>query len=235
MKANDSNTTVGVRSRAATGERTRYREELTMRNRIGDWSQMASDIFETASSDYPEDSLTQWCIQEGTDLVLYTDAYLPGKKIGTSDEIFGGLREKLMVGTLKVSDLPYTRSLNELEDGLRLPLGARTRVIIFPTKDSGIRGVLLRRFRDGVIYGWGARINDDRFEAISTRAQLINRQMEQHEESEKHLEDRQQAKTTAAINFAAVVEALVAESSLDDEEKLEAFQTVDTFIEELGR
>ena len=235
MKASDSQMTVGVRSRAATNEHTTYREELAMRNKISDWSQVANELFETASSDYPDDSLTQWCIQEGTDLVLYTDAYLPGKKSGTSDEIFGGLREKLMMGTLKVSDLPYARSLDEVEDGLRLPLGARTRVIIFPTKDSGIRGVLLRRFRDGVIYGWGARINDDRFEAISTRAQLINRQMEQHEESEKHLADRHHAKTTAAINLAAVIEALVAESSLDDEEKLEAFQTVDTFIEELGR
>ena len=138
MKASDSNIAVGVRSRAATNERTTYRQELTMRNSVGGWSQMANELFETASSDYPEDSLTQWCIQEGTDLVLYTDAYLPGKKSGTSDEIFGGLREKLMVGTLKVSELPYARSLDELEGGLRLPLGARTRVIIFPTKDSEI-------------------------------------------------------------------------------------------------
>ena len=142
-----------VRPRVVTLERDVTRQEDEMRREIDEWAALAAELFEV-------DTVTQWCIYEPEDRIIYTDAVLQ------RDEV-----ELLKLGRLTPDDLPYTRQSRTLEDGVRMPEDAKTRVIVFDsTADHGMRGVLMRRYTGDVIYMWSARLPDDKFEKVTSRA-----------------------------------------------------------------
>lgn len=222
------NSDVGIaRTQHAILEKKTARQELAMRGEIDEWAEEAVELFQATT-----ESVTQWCIHEPTDRVLYTDAYL--KDEGTSK-----FWEKLCNGTLSASELPYARELGDLEGMVRLAEDARTRAVIYWTEAGGIRGALIRRFTDGILYVWTARIPDSKFEDISMRASLINEEMERHEADEEQERTRYQARSDAAVELAALCELLASrmkeEGFMTEEEESDALVIVDRFISEMKR
>ena len=179
-----------VRPRVVTLERDVTRQEDEMRREIDEWAALAAELFEV-------DTVTQWCIYEPEDRIIYTDAVLQ------RDEV-----ELLKLGRLTPDHLPYTRQSSTLEDGVRMPEDAKTRVVVFDsTADHGMRGVLMRRYTGDVIYMWSARLPDSKFEQVTSRAAEINERFEDHElafghtsKGGKNLEIR--------INFFSLVESM---------------------------
>lgn len=189
-----------------------------MRSIIDLWGSSAAELFKT-------NTVTQWVVHEPDDRFLYTNARLEPREV-----------ELLKRGKLFCSDLPYSRPLDEMQDGLRLEADAITRATVFKSPDHGYRGALLRRYRNDILYIWTSRLDENHWFEIAGRCQDVNEAFERHEIEGQAPMVASVAKELRVESF-EIIEMLATRmhenGMLDEEEVEEVRDVIDAIIQEV--